>query len=121
MKNRVARALFWMPRILCLLFAAFVSLFVVDVFGEGYGFWETIAALVMHLIATGVILVVLAVSWRWPWIGAILFVALGAWYVINTWRKFDGNAYLLVAGSMFFVGSLFLVDWVYRAALQSGT
>lgn len=78
MKNRVARAVLWMPSVLCLAFAAFMSLFALDVLGEGYGFWETIAALVMHLIPTAIVLVALAMAWRWPWIGAILFMALGA-------------------------------------------
>ena len=44
MKRPVKRTLFWAPRILCILFAVFVSLFALDVFGEGYGFWETILA-----------------------------------------------------------------------------
>ena len=62
--------LHWTPRILALLFAVFLSLFALDVFGEGYGFWKTILALVMHLIPTGIVLAVLAVSWRWQWLGA---------------------------------------------------
>jgi hypothetical protein len=121
MKNRMEQALFWTPRILCLLFAAFVSLFALDVFAEGYGFWETIAALVMHLVPTGIILVVLAVAWRWEWIGAVLFVALGVGYVIMAWEKFEGITYLLIAGPLFLVGALFLIDWVFHAALRSGT
>jgi len=70
--------LFWSPRILCLLFAAFISIFAADAFGEGYGFWKTILALLIHLIPTGIILVILAISWRWEWVGGILFIALGA-------------------------------------------
>jgi hypothetical protein len=120
MKNRVERAVFWMPRILCLLFAAFVSLFALDVFGEGYGFWETIVALIMHLIPTGIILAALAVAWRWPWIGAILFVALGVWYLIMAAGRFEWITYLLIAGPLFLVGALFLVDWVYRASRRPG-
>jgi hypothetical protein len=56
--------LFWSPRILCLLFAAFISIFAADVLGEGYGFWKTILALLIHLIPTWLVLIVLAVSWR---------------------------------------------------------
>ena len=64
MKKPVKRVVFWTPRILCILFAVFVSLFALDVFGEGYDFWETIVALVMHLIPTGIILISLAIAWR---------------------------------------------------------
>ena len=119
MKNPVKRVVFWMPRILCVLFAVFVSLFALDVFGEGYDFWETIVALVMHLIPTGIILISLAIAWRWEWIGAILFVALGVGYVITAWGRFEWTTYLLIAGPLFLVGALFLVNWLYRAELRS--
>jgi hypothetical protein len=64
MRGTLERLLHWTPRILGLLFAAFVSVFALDVFGEGYTFWQTILALMMHLIPTGVVLVALAISWR---------------------------------------------------------
>jgi hypothetical protein len=118
-KNPVKRLVFWMPRILCVLFAVFVSLFALDVFGEGYDFWETIVALVMHLIPTGIILISLAIAWRWEWIGAILFLALGVGYVIMAWGKFEWTTYLLIAGPLFLVGVLFLVNWFCRVELQS--
>ena len=63
--------LFWTPRVLCLLFAVFLSLFALDVFNEGYGFWKTILALFMHLVPTSIVLAVLAISWRWEWAGAL--------------------------------------------------
>jgi hypothetical protein len=121
MKKSVKPVVFWMPRIMCLLFAVFVSLFALDVFGAGYGFWGTIVALLMHLIPTAIILIVLAIAWRWEWIGAILFVALGVWYVIMAWGKFGWPTYLLIAGPLFLVGALFLVNWLYRTELQPST
>ncbi len=29
--------LFWTPRVICVLFAAFMNLFTLDIFDEGYG------------------------------------------------------------------------------------
>jgi hypothetical protein len=113
------RVVFWMPRILCLLFAVFISLFALDVFGAGYGFWETIAALIMHLVPTWIVLIALAVAWRWEWVGAILFVALGAGYLIVAWGKFPWTTYLLIAGPSFLIGALFLVNWLCRAERRS--
>ena len=121
MKKPVKRVVFWTPRVLCALFAAFVSLFALDVFGEGYGCWGTILALLMHLVPTGIILIALAIAWRWEWIGAILFVALGVWYLIMAWGKFDWITYLLIAGPLFLLGALFLLNWLYRAELRSST
>jgi len=121
MKKPVKRVVFCMPRILCILFAVFISLFALDVFGEGYGFWETIVALLMHLIPTAIVLIALAVAWRWEWIGAIVFVGLGVWYLIMAWGKFDWITYLLIAGPLFLVGALFLVNWLFRAEQRLST
>ncbi len=121
MKNPVKRVVFWMPRVLCVLFAIFISLFALDVFGAGYGFWETIVALLIHLVPTGIVLIALAIAWRWEWIGAILFAALGVWYVIMAWGKFEWATYLLIAGPLFLIGALFLVNWLYRAELRLST
>ena len=115
MKRPVKRLLFWAPRVLCILFAVFVSLFALDVFGEGYGFWGTMLALLMHLIPTGVILIVLAISWRWEWVGGILFIALGVLYLVMSWGRFHWSAYLAISGPLFLVGVLFLINWLYRA------
>jgi len=119
MKSPVKRVLFWTPRVLCILFAVFVSLFALDVFGEGYGFWGTILALLIHLIPTGVILIVLAISWRWEWVGGILFIALGVVYLVTSWGRFHWSAYLVISGPLFLVGVLFLINWLYRARLRT--
>jgi len=119
MKRPVKRLLFWTPRVLCILLAVFVSLFALDVFGEGYGFWGTMLALLMHLIPTGVILIVLAISWRWEWVGGILFTALGVLYLAMFWGQFDWSAYLAISGPLLLVGVLFMINWLYRARLRT--
>jgi hypothetical protein len=45
MNGPVKRFLFRAPRVLSILFAAFVTVFTLDVFSEHYGFWETLFAL----------------------------------------------------------------------------
>jgi hypothetical protein len=57
---------------LSILFAAFITVFALDVFSEHYGFWETLFALAIHLIPAGLIVVGLAVSWRWELVGVVL-------------------------------------------------
>jgi len=119
MKKAVKRAMFWTPRALSILFAIFISIFALDVFGAGYGFWGTIVALLIHLIPTGLVLLALAIAWRWQWIGAILFAALGAGYVIMGWGRFEWPTYLLISGPLFLLGALFLVSWLFRAMPRS--
>ena len=121
MKTLLKQLLFWTPRILCLLFAAFISIFAADVFDAGYGFWKTILALLIHLIPTGIILVILAISWRWEWVGGILFTALGALYLIMFWGRFHWSVYLCIAGPLFLVGVLFFLNWLSRKKLRTST
>jgi hypothetical protein len=121
MKTPLKQLLFWTPRVLCILFAAFISTFAADVFGEGYGFWKTILALLIHLIPTGIVLVILAISWRWEWVGGILFTALGALYLIMFWGRFNWSVYLVIAGPLFLVGVLFFLNWLFPKKLRTST
>jgi hypothetical protein len=114
MKTATTRFLFWTPRILCLLFAGLISLFALDVFEESRGFWNTTLALLMHLIPTGILLLILIVSWRWEWVGGLLFPALGTFYLIAFWGRFHWSAYVIISGSLFLLGILFLLGWSSR-------
>ena len=103
--------------ILGILFAVFVSLFALDVFDVGYSFWETVFALGMHLIPTGILLVALILSWRWEWLGGILFLALGMLYLVAA-RGQHWSAYVAIAGPLFLESVLFLLSWRYRVTPQ---
>lgn len=74
---RRSTLLVWAPRILGFLMVLFLSLFALDVFGEGLGFWRTLLALAMHLIPAGIAAAVLAIAWRWSAAGGALFVLAG--------------------------------------------
>ena len=121
MKKPTKRFLFWTPRILCLFFTALISLFALDVFGENQGFWNTTLALLIHLIPTGILLLILALTLRREWVGGLLFPALGAVYIIAFWGRFHWSAYLILSGSLFLLGALFLLGWKYRAELRAKT
>ncbi len=121
MKTSLRRWLFWTPRILCILFAGFLSVFDLDAFGEGLGFWETALAFLIHLIPTWLVLAALALSWRWEWAGGVAFVGLGLFYLFTTWGRFPWNVYLIIVGPLFLVGGLFLVNWLYRTEIRTST
>jgi hypothetical protein len=116
------RILFWAPRVLAILFALFVSLFALDVFGAGYGFWGTILALFMHLIPVYVLLIALAVAWRWEWAGALLFAGFSVWYLVIAWGPYPLVANLIgtwpIAGPPLVIALLLVADWLYRVKLQ---
>jgi len=118
MNTITKRTLFWTPRILCIVFALFLVIFALDVFDESHGFWGTAMALSMHLIPNLLLVVVLIVSWRREWIGAVLFSVLGALYIVWAWGRFDWSAYVLIAGPLFVLGFLFWINWHFRAELR---
>jgi hypothetical protein len=119
------RALFWTPRVLSMAYIAFLSLFALDVFGEGYGFWKTILAIVIHLAPSLVLVAVLILAWRWEWIGAALYAAAGMLYVITLLPQRISPAVklnwsLTIAGPAFLVAAMFLANWLKRGELCSG-
>ena len=113
MEKRAGRLLFWAPRVLCLLFAVWLSVFALDVFSEDRSFSETVVALLMHLIPTTLVLIVLAAAWRWEWVGAVAFGTLGLVYL--GWAGIQGGHWLWVpffSGPLFLVALLFWLNWL---------
>jgi len=118
MTKSTKRLLFWTPRLLCILFAAFITLFALDALEGVHSFWDGTVALAMHLLPTGVMLLLLGIAWRWEWVGAVLFTALGGLYVACFWGRFHWSTYALIAGPLLVMGTLFLVGWLYHARLR---
>ena len=119
MKGPVRRLLFWSPRVLCIAFALFVSLFALDIFNEGLGLWKTILALCIHLIPTAFIVVVLALSCRWEWVGGILYIAAGMVYRIEA--RHHPSWVVVISGPLFLAGALFLLNWLKRTEIRAKT
>ena len=118
MKTVSKRLLYWVPRILTILFAVFVSVFAMDVFGEGLPFWRLMLALLMHLIPTFVVLIALALAWRWEWIGGVAYVGLGVFYIWSFAGRFPLLTYVVIAGPLFLIGGLFAMNWMLRKEVR---
>ncbi|MBD3368986.1 hypothetical protein GF402_01330 [Candidatus Fermentibacteria bacterium] len=116
------RTLYWAPRILGIAFAVFISLFALDVFGEGNGFREAMLGFAIHMIPTALFVVLLVLAWHWEWIGATAFLALGAYYLVSTWGRMHWAAYATISGPLFLLSVLFLLNWLQRSRLdRTGT
>ena len=118
MNTGIKHFLFWAPRVLCILFAMFLSLFALDVFKEGHGLGETILALLIHLVPVYIVAIVLAIAWRWELIGAILFIVLALLYPVLNWGRFHWSAYWGISGPLVLLGVLFMLNWKYRKQLR---
>lgn len=114
------RILIWAPRVLCLAFACFISLFALDAFGHGHGFWESARDFAMHLIPTFALLAILALAWRWAWVGAFGAAALAALFLYwnYTIRHNVPSAVLAIAGPLILMAVLYLVSWLKRNELR---
>ena len=119
MDPSLKRLLFWTPRVICILFTMFLSIFALDVFDGNYSFLETILAFLIHLIPNFIMIIVLVISWRWEWVGAVLFTSFGVWYIATSWGRFPLSVYVTIAGPLFLLGVLFLFNWIYREQLRT--
>lgn len=99
--------LFWAPRILGIIFCLFISLFALDAFSGDAPLLEKFMGFLIHLLPTAVLIAVLTISWKWPLPGGIIYILLGAFYLISA-NRFHWSAILLVAGPAFLTGLLFV-------------
>ncbi len=108
--QRANRLLTWAPRVLGVGMALFLSVFALDAFGEG-GILRNVAAFLLHLIPSFVVLAVLIAAWRREFVGAAGFIALALIYVVMTWGRFPLSVYLVIAGPLALTGVLFFASW----------
>ena len=118
MNRIVKKATFWTPRVICILFALFLVIFSFDVFEGAKGFWDLALALLIHNLPTIGLFIMLYFAWRREWIGTVVCTGLGVLYIVWGWGRFDLSVYFFIAGPLFLLGILFLVNWIYRAELR---
>lgn len=116
-KNKL---IYWLPRILSLLFVAFLSIFALDVFDEYQGL-EVIVALLIHLIPSFVLLIVIAIAWKRELVGTVVFF-VGAIYFV--WLMgFDQYwaTYLTIPGMGVLLAILYALSWKQKKRLTENS
>lgn len=111
---------YWIPRILGLIFALFISLFVLDVFSIARPWTAQIVALLIHLLPTVIILVALFIANRSSVIGGLLFLLIGAVFIYQTWG-FGWGITLTFGGIPILIGIWFILEGVVSRARQKPT
>ncbi len=101
-----------LPRLISILAIGFVSIFSLDAFNHGTAS-EQLFDFMMHLIPTFVLIIILAIAWKWELIGGIIYVLLGIFIspLIYT------DSYLtiaLITFPFFFAGLLFILSHFLR-------
>lgn len=115
--TRTKSFIFWIPRVLTILFALFLGLFASDVFSEGLGFWDTAVALLMHLVPSFAVLLFLAIAWKWELVGAVVYALFGLLYVA---AAIDHPTWILgISGPLFIISLLWLLGWLQRRKAEA--
>jgi len=121
MSHLSARLLYWSPRILAIALAIFLSLFALEAFSEFHVLWKAILAFCIGLLPAAIVAVILALAWRWEWVGAALF-SLAATYYALIWtvppRHMNWPATLGISGPLLVIAGLFLANWIERAKVR---
>ena len=91
--------LYWLPRILSVLFILFISAFALDVSNESN--WPL--ALFMHLIPSFLLIGITIVAWKNEGLGGFLFLLIG--FALLIFTNFEA---LILGIPAFGIGALFL-------------
>ena len=111
--NGVAGVWYWSPRLLSVAFVLFLSLFALDVFTGELG-WHLMISFLIHLIPAFVLLVAVAIAWKYDLVGAFIFIGFGLWYSWSAGFDKPWSWYAAIALPPIIVGFLYLVSWGYR-------
>jgi hypothetical protein len=114
-ENKAMGRIRWLavlPRIAGIGLIIFISLFAVDVFDTEETFWSQLGGFIIHLVPSLILVVVLLVAWKFELIGAITYIGIGFLYFLLTGGREHWSAYVVLSGSLFLVGILFLLNWI---------
>ncbi|NLT43435.1 MAG: hypothetical protein GXX93_12225 [Anaerolineae bacterium] len=103
------RMIVWLPRVLGLVFVAFLSMFALDVFAEGVPLKEALVGLLVHLIPNFLILIGIGIAWGRPLLGGLALIGLGA---LALWF-YGPEAVLIVAAPLAVLGVLFIAGELF--------
>jgi hypothetical protein len=99
----------WIARTFAIGLSLFLALFALDELEPGKPLGRTVVDVLIHLWPTVLVLIVVALSWRRQWIGAVAFVALAVAYAVTT--RFRIDWVLVISGPLFTIGLLYLWSW----------
>lgn len=113
----ISRLVLWAPRLLGIATCLFIGMFALDAFSGNKPLSETVGDFAVHLIPAAVLLFIVVLSWRRPWIGGATFLSLAALYAL-TMSKGRLDWVLVISGPLLVVGVLFVWSWYEQRALH---
>ncbi len=104
----------WSPRIIAMLLGLWLGVFALDVFDEGRGVLKTALAFAIHLTPTWIVVAALVLAWRWEWVGALAFTAIGLGLLRLMGGKRNWETVLTILSPPFVIAALYLASWMYE-------
>ena len=100
--------LLWIPRVMGIAVAGFLSVFALDAFGHGAGLGVALADFAIHLIPAALVACVVAVAWRRPALGGLMFLLFALAYA--AFASNHPSWVLTISGPLAVVGALFFLS-----------
>jgi len=101
------KSLYWLPRILAILFTAFISIFALDVFNEPQWF----LALFIHLIPSFILVILTIVAWKHEQLGGFIFLIIGSLMLV-----FSHFESIIISAPAIAIGALFIIKSFWSKA-----
>ena len=98
---------YWAPRLIGVAMTVFLAAFALDAY-DGLSRYQTIPVFAIHLLPSGLCAALLALAWRFRWVGAIGFGALAVGYVFMVPSRPDWIA--VIAGPLAMTSILFALS-----------
>lgn len=112
--QKFSKIIYFLPRILSIIFILFLSIFSFDVFGENIGFFQAILAFFIHSLPSIFLILITIIAWKFDLVGAITFFSAGILYILLVGFNRPWSWYAFISGPAFFVGILFFLSWLQR-------
>jgi hypothetical protein len=117
--SRLARLLYWTPRIAGILICLFISVFALDVFSGGEKFWRMVLGFLAESSPAIALAILLVFAWRWEQVGFYAFL-IGAifflFYVRNPMQ--DIGLFFLFSMPLLMIALLFGANWRWREEIR---
>jgi FlaA1/EpsC-like NDP-sugar epimerase len=122
MGTQTNKFIYWVPRILSVIFMCFLALFSLDVISPGLSFWQIVIGLFIHNVPVFILSAVLVISWKYEIVGGIAYILAGILYtaiiLVNMLRSsfewYMISWILMIAGPAFLIGALFIMGWIKK-------
>ncbi len=115
----LAGRVYWTPRVAGIVMILFISLFALDVFEEGLSLGEMLLGFLMHMLPSIALAAILALAWKWEWIGFAAFLLAALLFTLLFLRDLPmglGNM-ILFAGPLLLIALLFGANWRWKGQM----